>query len=218
MTHNQIDYLNLKEKSRNNRAIEYETNRTNLVNERLKAEANIINKESLSENVRHNIATETENSRHNQAVELETKRSNQAGEQIKRSEISENQRSHRANESISQSKLREESRHNVAVERETNRSNMYDESIRNYANAIQAKATAEQGRHNLIAESQNKDKLGIERLDAATKSRTADIKMEQLQIEKQKANTDRSRQRVESNRLVFQGILDSLKFGFSVIK
>lgn len=92
MTHNQIEYANLKESKRHNIVGEVETNRHNVVTE--------------YETARHNVETErigwanlSETQRHNKAEEVETNRY------------------HLANEAIDRSRLNETSRHNVATER-----------------------------------------------------------------------------------------------------
>nr|AVD54051.1 ORF1 [Macaque picobirnavirus 15] len=120
MTANQLAYMANKERERNNRAVEFETNRHNVETENLghstlaettrhnyATEANQLF--SFQEQARHNKATEDETSRHNKAYESETNRANRARE-------SENYRSNRANEAIGWATISEARRHNYAGE------------------------------------------------------------------------------------------------------
>lgn len=102
-----------------------------------------INYLNYQENVRSNIARESENSKHNRETETlgrlsfgENVRSNQANEAIKQGSLDENIRSNLANESIKWSTLSETTRSNLANENikdrqlgETVRSNKAHESI-----------------------------------------------------------------------------------------
>lgn len=112
MTHNQINYWNMKETGRHNVATEVETNRHNVATEQ-------IDLGKLQETSRHNLATEGETNRHNLVTEGQTnvnlgytgatldemKRHNQALESLQNVDLN-----------IKQGQLDENVRHNVSQE------------------------------------------------------------------------------------------------------
>lgn len=154
MTANQINYQNLQELKRHNISTEFEAVRSNVTRE--------------IENNRHNVVGEVETQRHNVIGENETHRHNFVWEN-------------------------ETSLHNRITEQETGRHNKQTENI-GFAQIAQSYAQlAETARHNSRSEliqyagNQNSYNLGVERnqltrdanaidnVNAATKSREADI-------------------------------------------
>lgn len=137
MTHNQINYWNLKETSRHNVVSEKETNR-------------------------HNVTTEVETERHNRAGEFidlgklnESIRHNKATEGIESGKLAETTRHNQASETIDLGKLNESVRHNMASE-QLSQSNIdlgYANVGLGYANVgLGYSNLAELGRHNITLE------------------------------------------------------------------
>lgn len=104
MTNNQINYLNLQETRRANRAKED------------------ISAQTLSESSRHNKRSEEESERSNRAREYENERSNRARESFNILNLAE---THRANTA----KEEETNRSNSEKEKETNRHNKWTEAL-----------------------------------------------------------------------------------------
>lgn len=134
MTHNQIDFQNLKESQRHNLEMERQ------------------GRDVLSES-----------SRHNQAIELETNRSNLINESIKRGSLSETIRSNQAKENLQHESnilnynvgmynARENARHNLASESETTAHNRISEMEVNRSNTAKEDETS---RHNLAVETED---------------------------------------------------------------
>lgn len=167
MTHNQIDYQNLKETMRHNKeleaqgaqtlaetarhnlAFEQETNRSNLVNEAIKsasqeesARSNRANEELKHEsnvlNYSANIKGIAENSRHNRAYEAETKRSNQKREYI-------------------------DYTHNKNVEAENKRHNVETENAQTFSNITSFETNKKSANANLINAEVNRWKAPSEK-------------------------------------------------------
>lgn len=167
MTHNQIDYQNLKETmrhnkeleaqgaqtlaetARHNQAYEQETNRSNLVNEAIRSatQAEEARSNRASEALKHesnvlnysaNIQGIAETSRHNRAYEAETKRSNQKREYI-------------------------DYTHNKNVETESKRHNVASENAQTFSNITNYETSKKSANANLINAEVNRWKAPSEK-------------------------------------------------------
>jgi hypothetical protein len=153
MTTNQISYFEAKEQQRHNLAMEYETHRTNVANEGIKTQQNMITDSHYTrmdaETLRHNLATEQQAREQlnlgyaqldlgNRQL-AETTRHNYASESLQLSSLSEEKRHNVASEKLGVINANENIRHNEELERmqdEINGSNI----VANYAKASQLNA------------------------------------------------------------------------------
>lgn len=141
MTANLINYWSFNESRRHNQAME-ELNRGSLAetyrhNIAVETESHRSNLAREFETMRSNIAHETETNRHNLVVENETERSNRANEAIRR----ESNAIGWANVSLGYAQLAEHERHNRATE---DNDLFYKQSV-----------VSETNRHNIVMEKQN---------------------------------------------------------------
>lgn len=153
MTNNQIQFWNLKEQERSNRAREFENTRSNRAKE---VEANRANRARELETNRSNVASERlrgseleQRSQHELRQDLETQRSNLANEAIRNRSNNNNLlanieqgRSNRANESIRTSELQQK---NYATSLEYLKA-MYNREIAGITNQTQIRAIDTQRR------------------------------------------------------------------------
>lgn len=141
MTKNQIEYLKLLETQRSNQAVEAETGRANRERERQgqisldeQSRSNLANEkikaDTLIEQSRHNLATESETNRANLARELETSLHNRNTEHVAMLNYSETARANRERERLTSEAQDEQRRANLAREAENERSHRADERIR----------------------------------------------------------------------------------------
>lgn len=153
MTKNQIDYWNLVETERANKARENENYRSNRAKEELQRQQNsntlAIGMGNLGELNRSNLARELENNRSNmtreqiaqyeaalKALELPVKQqqadASMMQARVALGNLAEVQRSNRANEAIKWSNLDEVIRDNTVNQEERERSNRRNEEIQNF--------------------------------------------------------------------------------------
>lgn len=116
MTYNQIQYWNLQELIRSNKAREGENFRHNLATETETHRSNVVHENEL---IRHNKQTEaiawgnlSELSRHNKATESETVRHNMVGELVDIGRLKENIRHNKFQDTLGYVNARETQRHN----------------------------------------------------------------------------------------------------------
>lgn len=170
MTKNQLEFAQLKETQRANRAKERETQRANMVNEshRLMELTNtyVLGQKNLEELQRSNIAREMETHRSNVARETETKRYNIASlDEVSRHNL-QTEALGRQNVALGYAQLAELQRSNLARELETNRSNLAREAETQRSNLVregqQEAQISEMQRHNRAAEATERYKADIQ--------------------------------------------------------
>lgn len=154
MTRNQIEYWNMKESIRHNKATEQETNRHNVQSE-------TVDLGNLNENIRHNKSVETETRRHNKVGETESNRHNLETERQGRDVIAETGRHNLETERQGRDIIAETGRHNRATEgidlgklNETIRHNVVTEGQEDRRIDLSMGQLSEQQRHNLVSEGQ----------------------------------------------------------------
>lgn len=173
MTRNQIDYWNLQEQKRSNRANEENVRRNNDEVARHNKASESLGSAQLVESVHHNRATEQVNlGQLNESI-----RHNKAGESLSSRDIEERIRHNKVGESNDLAKLAETYRSNVATLNEAIRSNKANESLKSQQNAIaarnlslqaaktsnEARQIAENIRHNKSQESLQQAKNDIDK-------------------------------------------------------
>lgn len=158
MTRNQINYWDLEEKKRSNRAQEIETNRANLARE--------------GETARNNRAVEAETNRSNLAREQETHRANVANEDIKNRTLIETGRHNLATEGLQQQQIGlgySQLGLGYSQLAEQQRTNQANEQIAASRAATEMQKVAEQQRHNLQTETNASRQTLISGLETQTK-------------------------------------------------
>lgn len=185
MTKNQLEYRAQDEIKRANLAREAETQRYNLVLERLKdrelSEQHSRFYDQLAETKRSNIAKELETARSNQAREAETERSNRASlDEVSRHNIvsEENERS-RIGVSLGQLQ-------------ESVRSNQANEAIRQESNRISLSELQERRRSNLASEQE---------LRRSNQAREYETHRSNLAVESERSRSNQANERLESRRI-----------------
>lgn len=177
MTRNQISYWEYRERMRNNKAVEKETNRANLARE---AETTRHNQVTEIEINRHNVATEVETNRHNVATEKETQRHNIQNELLTNAAQAESRRHNQANERLSILNYHEGKRQNLMnelMQRERN-------DISQAQVALAYRQLDEVQRHNIASEQVNLGTL----LESAANHRALNILTQQRQDEVKRNN------------------------------